>query len=66
MRGRAQPLDAEVLTPDGLRPIGELRVGDLVIGSDGAPTPVLGVYPQGGKDGLPGHHPGRRVDARLR
>jgi phosphate starvation-inducible protein PhoH and related proteins len=49
MRGRAQPLDAQVATPDGLRPIGSLEVGDLVIGSNGLPTPVLGVYPQGRK-----------------
>jgi phosphate starvation-inducible protein PhoH and related proteins len=47
MRGRAQPLDQRVLTPSGFRSIGSLRVGDLVIGSDGRPTPVLGVYPQG-------------------
>ena len=39
-----------MLTPDGFRPIGSLTVGDLVIGSDGKPTPVLGVYPQGEKD----------------
>ncbi|MFI8346394.1 PhoH family protein [Streptomyces sp. NPDC085596] len=50
MRGRAQPVFTNVLTPDGWRPIGDLRVGDLVIGSDGEPTPVLGVYPQGEKD----------------
>ena len=50
MRGRAQPLTAGVLTPDGWRQIGELTVGDLVVGSDGLPTPVLGVYPQGRKD----------------
>jgi phosphate starvation-inducible protein PhoH and related proteins len=49
MRGRAQPYDAKVLTPDGFLPIGTLQVGDLVIGSDGTPTPVLGVYPQGRK-----------------
>jgi phosphate starvation-inducible PhoH-like protein len=49
MRGRAQPVSQPVLTPDGWRPIGELRVGDLVVGSDGLPTPVLGVYPQGRK-----------------
>jgi phosphate starvation-inducible PhoH-like protein len=49
MRGRAQPLHTEVLTPEGFRPIGELAVGDLVLGSDGKPTPVLGVYPQGEK-----------------
>jgi len=50
MRGRAMPLATPVLTPDGFRPIGELAVGDLVIGSDGRPTPVIGVYPQGEKD----------------
>jgi len=50
MRGRAQPVTSQVLTPDGYRAIGELRVGDLVTGSDGRPTPVLGVYPQGRKE----------------
>jgi phosphate starvation-inducible PhoH-like protein len=50
MRGRAQPVFTNVLTPDGWRPIGTLRVGDLVIGSNGEPTPVLGVYPQGERD----------------
>ncbi|MDY7084249.1 MAG: PhoH family protein [Actinomycetota bacterium] len=49
MRGRAQPLTAKVLTPDGWRQIGDLRVGDLVVGSDGQPTSVLGVFPQGRK-----------------
>ncbi|KOX24082.1 PhoH [Nocardiopsis sp. NRRL B-16309] len=49
MRGRAQPVHTNVLTPDGFRPIGELEVGDLVVGSNGEPTPVLGVYPQGPK-----------------
>ena len=50
MRGRAQPVTTRVLTPGGFRPIGTLRVGDLVVGSNGEPTPVLGVYPQGEKD----------------
>ena len=50
MRGRAQPLHSKVLTPHGYRPIGELTVGDLVTGSNGYPTPVIGVYPQGPKD----------------
>ena len=50
MRGRAMPLDTPVLTPDGFRPIGSLAVGDLVIGSNGEPTPVIGVFPQGEKD----------------
>jgi phosphate starvation-inducible protein PhoH and related proteins len=50
MRGRAQPLSSGVLTPDGFRSIGSLRVGDLVTGSNGRPTPVLGVYRQGRKE----------------
>jgi phosphate starvation-inducible PhoH-like protein len=50
MRGRAQPLSSQVLTPRGFRPIGSLTVGDYVIASDGRPTPVLGIYPQGPKD----------------
>jgi phosphate starvation-inducible PhoH-like protein len=50
MRGRSQSTATPVLTPDGWRPIGELEVGDLVVGSNGEPTPVLGVYPQGEKD----------------
>lgn len=49
MRGRAQPLFSKVLTPSGFRTIGSLGVGDLVIGSDGLPTSVIGVYPQGRK-----------------
>jgi len=50
MRGRAQPLFTKVLTPKGFRLIGELQVGDFVIGSDGCPTEVVGVYPQGFKE----------------
>ena len=50
MRGRAQPLSSQVLTPSGFQSIGTLRVGDLVFGSNGRPTPVLGVYPQGRKE----------------
>ncbi|MFL5908196.1 MAG: PhoH family protein [Solirubrobacterales bacterium] len=50
MRGRAQPTWTPVLTPEGFQAIGGLRVGDLVIGSNGLPTPVLGVYPQGRKE----------------
>ena len=50
MRGRAQPRSTKVLTPKGFRAIGDLATGDLVIGSDGRPTGVLGVYPQGFKE----------------
>jgi len=45
--GKAQPLDEPVLTPDGWRTMGDLRPGDFVVGSDGLPTEVLGVFPQG-------------------
>src|SRR4051794_14387012 len=50
MRGRAQPVDRRVLTPWGWRKIGELEVGDLVVGSNGEPTIVLGVFPQGRRE----------------
>jgi phosphate starvation-inducible protein PhoH and related proteins len=50
MRGRAQPVDTPVLTPFGWQAIGTLEVGDIVVGSDGRPTPVLGVFPQGRKE----------------
>jgi phosphate starvation-inducible protein PhoH and related proteins len=49
MRGRAQPVFSKVLTPTGFKLIGDLAVGDRVIGSDGQPTEVLGIYPQGRK-----------------
>jgi phosphate starvation-inducible protein PhoH and related proteins len=50
MRGRAQPLHTEVPTPLGWRELGSLKEGDWVIGSNGHPTQVLGVYPQGRKE----------------
>lgn len=42
-----QPLDAPILTPLGWIPMGDLRIGDRVIGSDGKPYPITGVYPRG-------------------
>jgi phosphate starvation-inducible PhoH-like protein len=49
MRGRAHPLHSKLLTPTGWREMGSLKVGDLVIGSDGKPTEITGVFPQGEK-----------------
>ncbi len=49
MRGRAQTLDSLLMTPNGWRKMGEIKVGDLVIGSNGQPTEVIGVFPQGRK-----------------
>jgi hypothetical protein len=45
--GKAQPLDARVLTPRGWRRMGDLVPGDVVASVDGTPSSVLGVYPQG-------------------
>lgn len=39
--------DQNVMTPTGWRPIGDLAVGDLVMGSDGRPRRVTKVHPQG-------------------
>lgn len=47
MRGRSLINSELIPTPTGMKPMGEIKVGDLVIGSDGCPTRVLGVYPQG-------------------
>lgn len=46
--GKAQPLTANILTPDGWKLMGDISVGDEVISSNGKPTKVLGVYPQEG------------------
>lgn len=45
--GKALDDTMPVYTPTGPVPIGDLKVGDKVIGSDGRPTTVTGVYPQG-------------------
>ena len=46
--GKAQPLDAKVLLRDGSwRAMGDLRLGDELASTDGAPSRVAGLYPQG-------------------
>lgn len=45
--GKAQPLESLVLTPNGFVKMGSLSVGDLIVGSDGLPHKVTGIYPQG-------------------
>lgn len=47
--GKAQPIDTIIPTPNGMRKLGELKVGDYVFDKDGKPTQILGVYPQGKK-----------------
>jgi len=39
-----------IYTPTGTKEIGQLKIGDEVIGSDGKPCNVIGVFPQGKKD----------------
>jgi hypothetical protein len=48
--GKSLRNESRVYTPDGFQTIGETQVGDTVIGQDGKPTTVLGVYPQGKLD----------------
>jgi len=48
--GKAQDLDSKLLTPKGWVRMGNIKINDFVIGSDGKPKKVLGVYPQGLKD----------------
>lgn len=45
--GKAQPLTSKVLTPNGFINMGDIQVGDKVIGRDGKAYNVSGVYPQG-------------------
>ncbi len=45
--GKAQPVDSIVYCPEGPRKIGDLIVGDTVLGQDGKPKKVTGVFPQG-------------------
>jgi replicative DNA helicase len=46
--GKAQPLDEPVLLASGQwRNMGELRLGDALASPDGAPSRVVGIYPQG-------------------
>lgn len=49
--GKALPLDEPVLTPAGWKPMGDLKAGDEVIGSDGLPHTVLRIHEQGLKPG---------------
>ena len=41
--GRAQPLTAKLLTPCGWKLMGDVKVGDVVIGSSGQPVSVVSV-----------------------
>lgn len=45
--GKAQPLDAKVLTRGGWKRMGDLAVGDALASVDGGASIVTGVFPQG-------------------
>lgn len=45
--GKALSLDTNILTPTGWVKNRDIKLGDVVIGRDGKPTKVIGVYPQG-------------------
>ena len=47
--GKAQPLDSLVLTDNGYVRMGDIVVGENVLGADGNVHKVIGVYPQGTK-----------------
>ena len=48
--GKAQPLDAVVMTTSGPVRMGDVRIGDLILTPDGKAAPVNGVFPQGELD----------------
>ena len=48
--GKAQPLDAKVLTPNGWIKMGDVRNGTIVCTPDGKSATVNGIFPQGKMD----------------
>lgn len=48
--GKAQPLWAPVLTPNGWTTMGQLKVGDVVVGENNDNGRVVQIFPQGIKD----------------
>jgi len=48
--GKALANSEPVLTPLGFKPMGDLKVNEFVIGKDGKPTKITGVYPQGERE----------------
>lgn len=45
--GKAMRVGTRILTPSGWSKIETLGVGDMLVGRDGAPTKLTGVFPQG-------------------
>lgn len=47
LRGHAEPVNSMIPTPKGYVKMGDLKVGDFVFGSNGKPTKIVNIYPQG-------------------
>lgn len=45
--GKGHPLSTRLATPNGMRPLGDLTIGDDVIGSTGRPVRVQAIYDRG-------------------
>lgn len=45
--GKAQPLDAKVLTQTGWKPMGDIAIGEKLASVDGQASTVTGIFPQG-------------------
>ncbi|HEX2868712.1 MAG TPA: SNF2-related protein [Ignavibacteriales bacterium] len=48
--GKAQPLDALILTPKGYVKMGDVYIGQEIINSEGGVSRITGIYPQGELD----------------
>ncbi len=48
--GKAQPLDAKVLTQSGWKEMGELKIGEKLASIDGGNSEITGIFPQGEKE----------------
>ena len=48
--GKEQPNSAKIYTPTGYKLMGDIKVNDKILGSDGKIQKVVGVFPQGKKD----------------
>lgn len=45
--GKGHLLTSDILTPDGWVKMGDIKIGSIVVGKNGRPTEVTGVYPLG-------------------
>lgn len=48
--GKAQPLDSNVLTPNGFVKMGDLQIEDYVLTPQNKKAKIIGIFPQGKKD----------------